>query len=172
MCHDKKVKLAFGLYPLIDRPTRVTSHSATIIDNVFTNQVKNLTSGLIVDDISDHFAIFTLYKFDGIHRSTTELICKRTLLSKNIENVCKTLGDYSWDNVLSSNDVNIAYDLLLTKLKKCLDLHCPVKKIKREKNKNDKPWITKTLKNSIKKKQLLYITFLKQRTKKCKRNLG
>ena len=45
----------------------------------------------------------------------------------------KTLEDYSWNNVLSSNDVNIAYDLLLTKLKNCLDLHCPVKNIKREK---------------------------------------
>ena len=28
-----------GLCPLIDRPSRITTHSCTLIDNIFTNQI-------------------------------------------------------------------------------------------------------------------------------------
>ena len=44
-----------GLLPVIDRPTRVTHHSSTLIDNVFTSQIPhNLTGGIVIDDADDH----------------------------------------------------------------------------------------------------------------------
>lgn len=57
---DKMYSLS--LYPIITKPSRITSHSATIIDNIFTNVVGNLTtSGLFICDISDHLPVFTLF---------------------------------------------------------------------------------------------------------------
>ena len=49
-----------GVIPLINRPTRVTTSSATLIDNIFTNCVfdTSLKNGIIKTSISDHFAIF------------------------------------------------------------------------------------------------------------------
>ena len=42
-------------FPLITRPTRITSHSATLIDNRFQNSLEtNLLSSLLFTDISDH----------------------------------------------------------------------------------------------------------------------
>ena len=49
------------VYPLITRPTRLTSNRTTLIDNTFTNNLNNFSvSGLMFCDISDHLTIFTL----------------------------------------------------------------------------------------------------------------
>ncbi len=46
---------SMNLYPTITRPTRITSHCATLIDNIFTNDISNKTlSVLLISDISDH----------------------------------------------------------------------------------------------------------------------
>ena len=50
---------SFGLLPKIIRPTRTTENSATIIDNIFTNNLTvNTTSGNLLTDFSDHFGQF------------------------------------------------------------------------------------------------------------------
>ena len=48
------------LVPTITRPTRITSESATLIDNIYVsgNRLEYLRSGILVADISDHFPIF------------------------------------------------------------------------------------------------------------------
>ena len=47
------------IFPLILRPSRITSHSATLIDNILTNQLhSNMKSGLLFTDISVHLPIF------------------------------------------------------------------------------------------------------------------
>jgi hypothetical protein len=50
-----------GIMPLITKPTRVTEHSATIIDHMHTNIVDGkFKSGIIISDVADHFATFTI----------------------------------------------------------------------------------------------------------------
>ena len=53
-----------GAIPLINRPTRVTTSSWTLIDNIFTNCIfdTSLKNGIIKTSISDHFAIFATIK--------------------------------------------------------------------------------------------------------------
>ena len=49
-----------GFHPLITKPTRITSYSATLIDNIFTNDSEfRAKSGIIITDISDHPPVFT-----------------------------------------------------------------------------------------------------------------
>ena len=53
-----------ALIPLINKPTRITSHSATIIDNIFSNNLENQTKflqGNIIMGISDHKNITTKF---------------------------------------------------------------------------------------------------------------
>ena len=48
-------------FPLITRPTRITYYNATLIDNIFTNDLDNCSfTGLFFTDISDHLPIFCL----------------------------------------------------------------------------------------------------------------
>ena len=51
------------MYPLIDRPNRITEYSATLIDNIFTNDlITDKLSGLIINDVSDHLPAFSIIK--------------------------------------------------------------------------------------------------------------
>ena len=56
----------YGLYTLITQPTRITIHSATLLDNIFTNvPFNNAKSGVIINDISDHLPIFAVINYRG-----------------------------------------------------------------------------------------------------------
>ena len=49
-------------FPLITRPLRITSHTATLIDNIFVNNCfERSRSGLLFTDISDHLPVFSLH---------------------------------------------------------------------------------------------------------------
>ena len=49
------------LLPHILHPTRVTDHSATVIDNIFSNNTSyETTSGNIIPQISNHFPQFLI----------------------------------------------------------------------------------------------------------------
>ena len=54
-----------SLYPLIWKPTRITQHSATTIDNILTNYQGQVTTGILTGQIADHLqpmVIFTKIK--------------------------------------------------------------------------------------------------------------
>ena len=54
---------SLGFSSLITKPTRITSQSATLIDNILTNIYDHAhMSGIIVCDISDHCPVFTCKK--------------------------------------------------------------------------------------------------------------
>ena len=49
---------SFGFYPITNKPSRTTSHSATLIDNIFSNDIKrSINSGLIITYQFLHFKI-------------------------------------------------------------------------------------------------------------------
>ena len=43
-------------------PTRFTDHSATLIDNIFTNQLDNHVSGVLTNSVNDHQMLFSYSK--------------------------------------------------------------------------------------------------------------
>jgi endonuclease/exonuclease/phosphatase family metal-dependent hydrolase len=59
--------------PLVLRPTRITQHTATLIDNIFTNEIEAIessTNGLIFCDISDHLPIVHIRNSKNYHEKT------------------------------------------------------------------------------------------------------
>ena len=47
-----------GYLPLITKPSRVTNHSAALIDHIYTNAINpNYDSGIILTHVADHFRI-------------------------------------------------------------------------------------------------------------------
>ena len=46
---------SFGLFPLITKPTRISSSASTLIDNIFTNCIQDdFDCGIFCSDFSDH----------------------------------------------------------------------------------------------------------------------
>lgn len=49
---------ANNVLPIITKPTRLTDHTATLIDHIYTNSLQNFTAGILTVDITDHLSIF------------------------------------------------------------------------------------------------------------------
>ena len=66
---EQYVNMLFSnaFYPIITKPTRITSHSATLIDHIYTNSSNpDLTAGILTLDITDHLPVFCLLSDNNI----------------------------------------------------------------------------------------------------------
>ena len=65
-CHDLINKMAeHNFAQLIPLPTRVSDHTSTIIDHIYSNQVLTLLSSRVVTlDISDHLGTYVQFNID------------------------------------------------------------------------------------------------------------
>ena len=78
---------ASAFYPTISRPTRVTQQTATLIDNIITNMHEYpVTSGILYNDISDHFPVFNLYSMERSKGENTRLFIDGRLVQKILIN--------------------------------------------------------------------------------------
>ena len=140
---------SIGLYSLIDRQTRISSHSFSLIDNVFTNVTNHkVTSGILVSDITDHLPIFVFCTYPNPKKCNVKnvLLTKKTPLS-----LSNNLGEECWDNVFRTADVDTAYGEFMT-FSKQYNICCPMKTVRNSTTRRDKPWITNGLKNACHKK--------------------
>lgn len=156
-----------GFLALINRPSRITSVSNTLIDNIFVNDVtvcNNIYSGLLVSDISDHLPIFSICSL-AIPRDTGQLYrSKRSVNSANIDAFKQSLITHNWSFVVN-RDVNTAYRNFVIDFVSLFNKHCPLKRVCIKSKELNKPWFTNGLRNACLKKQHLYKDFLKKRTK-------
>ena len=72
----------------------------------------------------------------------------------------------SWDNVINNKNPNDAYNYFLHKLIVLYDKYFPKQNIGMYKKDLQSPWITRGIKKSSKRKQKLYVQFLKNRSSK------
>ena len=76
---------ANAFYPTISKPTRVTQQTATLIDNIITNiHEYSIKSGILYNDISDHFPIFTFYELGVKKENEYKIVYKRMASLANI----------------------------------------------------------------------------------------
>ena len=114
-------------YPLINRPTRITAHSATLIDNILTNNLSSqLSSGIILNDLSDHLPVF-VYTFtepSSVQANRNQHSITRDYSENNIDTFRTHLTDLDWSNY-SDNDQNIIYNNFLNDFLRIYDLSFP-----------------------------------------------
>ena len=63
--HLLDLMFSLDMYPVITKQTIIWKVSATLIDNIFTTFNSDITSGLLVIDISDHLPVFAICKCDS-----------------------------------------------------------------------------------------------------------
>ena len=150
------------LFPLITRPTRVTANSATLIDNVFTNNFYSdnwSAQGILVTDISDHYPVFHL-SGQYVKYTANEYFIMRRYNARNKEEFCTALAHMDWQEVCNLSDTQEAFNNFHNKLLQMHDKHFPKMKIKKGYS-NRKPWLSEALCNSIKFKNKLYYMYQK-----------
>ena len=103
--------LSAGLYPFVLRPTRVTSRSATLSDHIWSSNNELMKkSGIILNDISDHFPTFaffdlTVQKPDNIDKCTRRMSNDGCVIKFQ-----NKLMSSSWSSLYTFNTVDKAYD--------------------------------------------------------------
>lgn len=160
---------SLSLNPTITKPSRITSQSATIIDNIFTNILPNqTTSGLFITDISDHLPVFTLYNCDFSNvKNPVEMTFTRKRNEQSISKLNNSLEHQDWSAIYNELDVDSAYSKFLDIFISLYDKNCPEKEITITTKRKHKPWLTKGIKNACKKKNNLYKMFIKSKTKEA-----
>ena len=65
---------SFGRYPLITKPSRITDITATLIHNIFTNELQfQVNSGLLISAVNDHLPVFAICGNQFVGRSATPM---------------------------------------------------------------------------------------------------
>ena len=160
-CEYLENTLSNGFLPLITKPTRISEYTATLIDHIYVKkQELDFTSGIVISDVSDHFAIFSIIKQvrNGEHSNSLHKSI-RSFTADNIDNFNKLLRETDYSNVLSTNCTETAYTLFMDiyMYLKAYDEAFPLKTRKTpRKYMKRSPWITKgIIQSSLTKSKLL-----------------
>jgi uncharacterized protein YqgV (UPF0045/DUF77 family) len=97
-----------SFFPLITKATRITDDTATLIDNIFTNNLEKLNdsvNGVVSGDISDHLPIVHIFNsiiFDK-NRNTNEITVtyQREYNKANIESFKDAVKNISWNEIFN-----------------------------------------------------------------------
>ena len=136
-------------FPLTAHPTRITANKASLTDNIFTNDPLHPSlSGLFLNDISDHLPIFSLILYNN---STSD---------KDKYVFFREFGKINWAEMPGLNDPSCAYELFVGKYTTIYDKCFPLRKMKAKRFNLRKPWFTKGLAKSMRKKNKLCQSFL------------
>lgn len=149
-----------SLLPSIIMPTRITSNTASLIDNIFVNQLQTECCGIIQCDISDHLPIFCVLKPKSKPSSSKQSnVPHYCVTSYSMDKLRNSLLDCSWNSISSLPDVNDAYDKFLSILQNKIIEHVPVKHVQRV-TQFRHPWMTAGLLTSCSHKNKLYRQYI------------
>ena len=165
-----------GFRPLILQPTRLTSTSATLIDNIFINDLScSSKGGNITSSISDHLIQFSQINiFDSSPITSAKNKSTRNWRIFNKREFADELNNTNWDDISDpTNDANASLAKFYNKVTKLLDEMAPFKKLtKKEIKLQQKPWITRGILNSMSKRDTFYKDFVTEKDPVKKARLG
>ena len=162
-----------GLIPKITKPTRITSASATLIDNILIDQQldTNSSSGILIDNTSDHLPCYTI--IPNIHPTRRKLleITNRDTRPKNVVALKRFLSVPGTLLPLNEGNASQQFDQFHDQLQEAIDHFLPLttRKIPSRSIRHE-PWVTGGLLKCIKKSKQLYHKMLKDRTNQSIKN--
>ena len=113
--------------PIITKATRITDHTSTLIDHIYTNSPeKILQSGICLADISDHLPCFCT-----VTTKLPNVIQQKYFRDfSHFDNIryLDDLKKIDFKNIISS-DVNISMNDLTNSLTELTNKHAPLRKV-------------------------------------------
>ena len=145
----KKIVDLANFHQLIDKPTRVTPNSKTLLDVIITNNSDIVISSEVTPcHLSDHDMISVKVNI-GKPRKIIETKTFRSLKNYDKDTFCNNLMEQipAFNRILDTDNVNQQVDILTSTFMTCLDSCAPIvtKKIYRP----PAPWITEEIKKEM-----------------------
>ena len=147
--------------PLINKPTRESKHTHTIIDNIYCNipsSIEMCESGILRPFISDHNAVFCVLNDTTVFNDKHAYI-KRNFCKRNISKFCKFLKNELWNNIYYSGTQEA-----FTEFQRLINNHFNKSFNKQTfifTYKNRYPWMTNSLRTKIAEKNKLALKSIK-----------
>ena len=101
-----------NVFPLITKPTRVTSHSATLIGHILTNNFDAFSShfqGILCSSFSDHYAVFHVTRSYSVENYSDKCTLKWDMRPLNVQKFINEIQEIDWTNVSIETDARLAY---------------------------------------------------------------
>jgi len=159
--------------PLITLPTRITSSSKTLIDNILYNQfVPGIISENLTVNISDHIPQFSIIPLSNkIFLPKNNDIYVHDYKKINHTELINNLNAINWDYDNSTN-VNEDASHFLQKTNDIIEKLAPARKITNKEYKlKSKPWITPQIVKQTKKRDQMYKRLMKSNNQIVKNDL-
>ena len=166
-----------GFMQIVSRPTRITEHSATLIDHVYTNNIDStLSCNILTLDLSDHLAIHTRISLGSTTvqsrrfsaHSRNDKVNIRIFNEANDSIFKQLIYEESWEEALSDTlDAQSAYSKFDETYMKHYNKAYPLKSDhvrRKNERKNPKPWILPWLEDACARKNNLYHEFVNRPT--------
>ena len=154
--------------PLISRPTRITDHSATLIDHLFTNSCHAVTrTGVITESYADHLATFSCILLDNnrinCKISKTDNDCQiRQITENGIQKFVEHIAAADWAPAYAAEGANEKFDIFSKIYNEIYSRNFPLVERKPGRRKNTKPWILEWLQRACDRKNALFRKFVKR----------
>ena len=130
----KNFKDLMNLYnnvQLIDKPTRVTQNSSTLLDHIYTNKKDKISqSGVIETGISDHFITYCTRKITRDHIGKHNPVKIRSMKHYSKDTLIDKLKSMQWSTVLECLDVVEAWSIFKTMFTQAMDDVAPEKEVR------------------------------------------
>jgi calcineurin-like phosphoesterase family protein len=122
---------SLGFIQTVNRPTRCTDHSATLIDHIYTNNVHltDISSYIFISHLSDHFPVITKLN-ESRKFSHPQVIEQKNFSQNNVQNFTNMLLGQNWEHVLECNDTQNAYNLFSDTFFNLFNLAFPTTRVK------------------------------------------
>ena len=149
--------ISHGLLPVITKPTRITKHSATLIDHIYTNIIQNTSSsGIILTDIADHFGTFLIIKKEKPKKEPNGKYY-RSFNQTNIDQFKTILNQCDFSGISNYDNADEAYSYFMELYQNAFNLAFPLKYSKyKSKYIKRESWLTEGLLVSSNHKKKLY----------------
>ena len=140
---------SYGFLPHITQPTRVTDNTATVIDNIFSNNIHDVIDcGNILFTLSEHFS-----QFVSVNREKCDYkkmnIYQRDYSKFSTNSFREDVSNINWN--YSYEDVHASFGDFYQKLDGSVNRHAPQKKLSpREIKLKNKPWLSNDILKLIK----------------------
>ena len=163
--------------PHIIHPTRITPHSKTLIDNIFSN-TPNFSEGMsgnLTVALSDHLAQFLIIPLDTYLKPAKIEKFKRDTKKFERENFWLDLLEIDWLEIihLEKEDPNFSFQQYFQTINSLIDKYMPLKKITNKEIKHQaKPWITKEILMAICDRDFLYKKYIRAKIPESKAEYG
>jgi len=150
--------LAYNCTQLITRPTRITDHSATLFDHIYTNNIKiPVQPGIVLSDLSDHLPTFVMIKTSCLKQKHSSITLRhnyknldRSTFLQEIKDALDMLPVNNGNPCQVVDDIHSIFNNTMQK-------HKPLQPLSRSRRKLlNKPWIIQALYKSIKEKNKIY----------------